>query len=138
MNIKIDKQKIKLVQEGLELAKDYLPKLLRGIDDIIDKLETEEQQKAFNMLADAAEGIQWYLNNLIIMDEFISSNIKEEYQLIPMDSYLNNINQLLTRLVDTMNRKDSILLIDLLDYELRPIIEDWNEINNKLFLALVG
>ena len=71
-----------LINESLIQAENYLPRLISGIDDIIDKFNKGLEWEGYKMLSKSLEGFQW-LNSLlmnlksldIISDERINSLI---------------------------------------------------------------
>ncbi len=126
------KSYIMLVQEGIRLGEDYLAKLFNGINEIIDNLETNQPKKGFNLLSDAIEGIRWYLNNLVLMQNLIPDRLKEKYQIIELEDYLDRITEILQEIILAMQNNDIILLLDFLEYEIKPVIKNWIDLNQEM------
>lgn len=124
-----------LFTEGLEMAANYLPKLNDGLNQIIKYMDEDNKQRAFQMLGEATEGISWYLNNLLLYQDYISDSLKERYNLLDFNSYINEINGLLSRLNDSLINEDCVLLQDILLYELKPVVKDWERLNKELLTA---
>ncbi|RKL68336.1 hypothetical protein CR203_07600 [Salipaludibacillus neizhouensis] len=104
-----------LIIETKKSLLEYIPRLIQGSESIGEALQSGEQYKAMKQLPDLFEGIQW-----------ITSALKG----IEKNHYSFNINTAelngnLKEMEDALKNQDFVLLADLLEYEISPILEDW-------------
>lgn len=119
-----------LIKEGISLGKEYLPRLLAGIDNIIKNLENDEQITAFDLLANAVDGMQWYIHNLTLIKEVIPKYSNSIFN--SLEQYLQNIIPVFREMSEAMESNDTVLLLDLLEYEIKPMVKQWITVNNEL------
>ncbi|WP_408955670.1 hypothetical protein [Natroniella sp. ANB-PHB2] len=114
--------------DSLKEAENYLPRLISGIDEIINSFSQGEKSKAYKLLNQALEGFQW-LSILIDNLETISDSIYEDMDLNRViKNWESNLNEFLT----AFENQDIILLSDILEYELLPVLEEYLEIIKDL------
>ena len=94
-------------EEILITAKNYMERLIPGIDNISEKFINGEKE-AMEDLLDVVEGIQ-YISKVLKLIE-IKENIIEF-----LNSYLNEI-------INAIENEDYILIGDLMKYELIPVL----------------
>ncbi|WP_018249190.1 hypothetical protein [Orenia marismortui] len=126
----------KLIVDSLSEAEEYIPKLMLGIDDIVNEFNRGNENQAFELLEQALEGFNW-LNNAI--NAFVSNFSKYEIPNFDMkklnniiDAWQENLKELLT----AIENQDIVLIADILEYELRPILNSYlsviKEVNEEL------
>lgn len=104
--------------EALESANDYLTKMINAIPDIIKAYRVGELNKASSDMILLSEGLQW-LNEVF--------NLTKDFHNV------NNIEikEVYFEFVEAFENDDSVLLADLLEYELLPKIQHWKDILNE-------
>lgn len=110
MNYK--KEKLDLVKsmvEGIENINLY-------IDAIVNKFYEGDEKIACEGMAFVSEELQWVFKGLDIISDMV--NIYD----------INNISQQIVGIIEAMENEDYILVGDLLNYEVKPLLEQLIEI----------
>lgn len=107
-------------EEILITARNYMERLIPGIDNISEKFINDENE-AMKDLLDGIEGIQYVAKVLTLIE--IDVNIIES-----LNSYLNEI-------ISAIENEDYILVGDLIKYEVIPVL---SEVKNILSLEVVN
>ncbi|TDX58904.1 hypothetical protein [Orenia marismortui] len=119
----LTKEAKNLVLEGVSEARKYLPKLIDGIEDIITAFSQGNEGEANNLLSQALEGFNW-LNSLLS-----SLGVLDLKELdINSENLIDNINDwqtYLEELMSAMQNQDTILISDILEYEIKPILQKY-------------
>lgn len=103
-----------LEYESLNTAINYINNVEKGIEEIVEDFISEDGIKAKKMLPDLTEGLLW-----------ISQVIKatKEYHDIRHDELLDIYNEL----HEAIENNDTVLISDLLEYEIKEKLLDWQE-----------
>ncbi|MCT4585613.1 MAG: hypothetical protein N4A54_11860 [Peptostreptococcaceae bacterium] len=104
-----------LEYESLNTTISYIDNVERGIDEIVEDLVSEGGVKAKQMLPDLVEGLQW-----------ISSILKATTQLHSIN--YEELNDVYKDLLEAFSNDDTILISDLLEYEIKEKLLNWQEI----------
>lgn len=122
----------KLLIDVLEEAESYLPRLMGGIEDIVNAFSQGKKMEGYQLLEQALEGFTWFnrvienLNNNLKFD-FLNSQEKKKIKK-STDKWKEKIKDL----SEAMENQDTILIADLLEYEITPILEDYLPIIKKI------
>lgn len=106
--------RIKEMKEVLLGIYNYLNKLENGIEDIIEKYQAGDEGQGNRMMIQVIDSMAWII-------EGISSTREIQEEKIDVDK----INEHLKEIITAFENRDYILLGDLLEYEINPIIDDW-------------
>lgn len=90
---------------------EYVPNFLEGIIPVV-KLVQQGDPDVYKSLAELIEGLEWII--------VVASNIFSKEEL---DLSIDDLNRMLVELSEGLNSKDSVQISDLLEYELKPLIE---------------
>ncbi|WML46083.1 hypothetical protein [Neobacillus sp. PS3-40] len=104
-----------IVIETLESLKEYLPQMVRGCQNTAENLQSGNEAVALQIVPDIVEGLEWTLQAI--------SGVKANGQL--QDIEISTLTQHFRELVSALEMGDYVLLADLLDYEVGPVLEDW-------------
>ena len=104
--------------EALESASDYLNRVINAIPDIIKAYRIGEINKASSDMILLSEGLQWLNEVFILTKDFHKVDNVE-------------IKEIYFEFVEAFENDDSVLLADLLEYELLPKILQWKDILNE-------
>lgn len=112
------------VREGYQ----YLPKLAEGILQVSELFQEGNEGEAVKLFIDALEGFSW-LNAVLANIEVIMHRETIYHQLFDLrGEYENQLSQLL----DAWEKNDFVMIADLLEYELNPIITRFLSITTGL------
>ena len=114
-----------LINESLSTAEEYLPKLISGIDEIIDKFSKGSDWEGYKMLSESLEGFQW-LNSLLMNLKSVDIDEKK------LEKFITDWQKNLQKLQNAMENQDLILISDLLEYELLPILKNYLELIQEI------
>lgn len=103
--------------EIIKTAVEYLDKLIEGINATVELYQGGNEGKANDNMIDIIDGLQW----LITAIGATSDIQKERVQL-------NEINEHLSEIISAFENTDYVLLGDLLEYEISPVIKNWKNI----------
>jgi hypothetical protein len=104
-----------IVVETLESLKGYLPKMILGCQNTAENLQRGNEAAALQLVPDIVEGLEWLLQAI--------SGVKANGQLQELE--FSTLTQHFQELVSALEVGDYVLLADLLDYEIGPVLEDW-------------
>jgi len=96
---------------------EYIANVPQGLKIIINFLAENEMEKAFNSIADLAEGLSFLLK---VEDAFKEQNILINSRITEAVTIFNEVNESLVN-------EDYIMLKDLIEYELLPIFSSASE-----------
>lgn len=99
--------------EALETAKNYINNLKEGTDKIYNYISEGEENKALALIPDAAEGIEW-LSQVLVLTKDVHKKELDIYAL----------NDILKEIVDSIENEDYILVGDLFKYEIYEILDE--------------
>ena len=105
--------------EALESASDYLARMINAIPDIIKAYRIGELNKASSDMILLSEGLQW-LNEVL--------NLTKDFHKI--DNI--EVKEIYFEFIEALENDDSVLLADLLEYELLPKIQHWENLLNEI------
>lgn len=106
-----------LKKEIVGTAAEYIVNVSEGIDQIIEFFQSGREDIATRMMVDLIEGIEWLTQAI---DG--TRDIHGEYA---MD--VSQINSALHEISEAYENMDYVLLSDLLEYELLPVINVWRK-----------
>ena len=106
----------KYMNEGidtLETVSDYMVNLINGIKKAVEFFQEGEDKKGCELIFYITEGIQWMSDSLAVTKDMFKQDIT-----------LEDMNEKLSEIVEALENGDFILIGDLFQYELVPILED--------------
>ena len=106
-----------LITNNIAFLKDYLPKLINAIEEVVEYLITNNETDAFNLITDIIEGMEWTMRSIHSLQ-----NLNYIEDITP-----NEVNKILEEITQAFQKKDLVLLSDLFQYELIEILLAWNE-----------
>ncbi|MHB1126210.1 MAG: hypothetical protein ACYC2T_04515 [Bacillota bacterium] len=105
-----------LVREAFDEASDYLDRLMKGIDTFLDELNSSNYSRAYPLLVQIIDGLEWELTILSLVSP--GTGLKLD---------LTSHNVLLEALKGAIERHDTVLAGDLFQYEVLPLLAEWRE-----------
>lgn len=128
-SIKFTTQKIEvLINETLQQAEEYLPKLKNGIMDTANCFRNGESKETNERYQQILKGVEWFIKAMtkILSIKGNDDLYKESQELI------GGLNKSLTELMKAYNKNDIVLVADILEYKIIDYIDEFILINNKL------
>lgn len=104
----------------LVTASEYIKKLNSAIITLTEYFQSGDYSKGSALTVDIAEGLKWVLDVVILTKDIQKENIE-----------IDEINEKLNEIVIAFENEDYILIGDLFQYEIYPLLEDIKEKINK-------
>lgn len=104
----------KLQYETLESIRIYLNHFIEGLDICSKNLQVNKNDEGIKLLGKIIDGLDWLLNALRLT-KTVQKNIISTIE----------IEEQIRVLLDALENGDIILVSDLLQYEIKPILEKW-------------
>ena len=106
------------IQQLIETTRDLFLNLILRIDSIVEEVEHINGQEVFS-------------NNRLnfILDDFVA--LAEAVDIIEKQNssiYLEELTEKLNILYDSMITKDKLLFKDIIEFELKPLLEHWAKV----------
>lgn len=115
MEKEFDKEEfLKQQFETLQTANEYIVKLEAGIIEGIKLVRNNEESQAMEILPYIIDGVEW-LNDAMKLTVGIHGE----------ETNYNEVKEKLIEIVEAFNNEDYILVGDLLEYEILPVIGQW-------------
>lgn len=108
-----------LALESLREMDVYLEKVIVGIDSILNYLEDSEEKKAMDIVVELINGMEWIYN---IFDK-IEKIMVIDYSEIEFIEIFNSYKDILEKILESLEKKDFIMLADILNYELKDNLD---------------
>lgn len=109
----------KLMEETLENAYEYIPNVIAAIGNMAYNLQGGREDKAIPVCTNLFEGLKWLTDTFLLTKPF---QVLRGREITTGEVYDINI-----QIEESLENRDYVLLGDLLQYELLPIVEKWNE-----------
>lgn len=113
-----------LMIETLEEMRNYIPNVLQAINGMVKSFQTDNEQEGIKVFNPFAEGMQWILEALSL-----TQTLQKE---LDMDIDIAQIEHPIGEMLEGWENGDYILISDLLEYEIYPLLNKWNEELGKL------
>lgn len=107
--------------DTLQTVSEYMVNLITGIEKAVEYFQSGEERKGCELISPITEGIQW-----------MSDALTATKHMHKQDIDLNDMNGKLSDIVEALVNEDYILIGDLFQYELIPLIEDIQSNLNKI------
>lgn len=102
--------------EVLNTANEYLDNLKKGVSDISELIQEGKEQEGINLIPQVADGLQWLIQAVNLTKDVHKKEIN-----------IKEIDEHLAEMVEALENEDYILVGDLFNYEILPILEKIHE-----------
>lgn len=102
--------------EVLKTADGYLDSLVKGIEAVAELIQASNEFEAINKIPQVIDGIDYILKAVILTKDIHKEAID-----------LEGLNEQLGEIIEAFENEDYILIGDLFNYELLPIIQNVHE-----------
>lgn len=99
--------------EVLNMAKEYIERLIVGINEAVDYMQCGNEKKGIEMIPLIGEGIGYIINVISVLHLELSSKYT-----------IQNLNVQLEEVIQGLENEDYVLVSDIFNYEIMPIIQD--------------
>lgn len=107
--------------EVLNEVNKYMVRLRLGVQAAYENFQCENIGIGAEMLSQCIEGLQWVMEAITLTSELHNEEID-----------VNDLNGKLNEIVEGFSNEDYVLIGDLLEYELSPILEQWQLVVNNV------
>ena len=104
-----------LVKETLESCLDYLPKLIRAVSEIPEMLQSGNEAAGIRLLPPVFDGLQWVMEAIQGMQR---NGFLREVDLGSLAKHFKELES-------ALEIRDYVLIADLFEYEIEPVLEEW-------------
>lgn len=104
-----------VIVDTFDSLRDYIPRLTRTAENMAETLQSGNHQEAIHQLPAFFEGVEWVVQAL-------NGLSKNGYYI---DVKTSLLNEYLIETEKAIRNQDVILLADLLEYEIVPILTEW-------------
>lgn len=108
---------LQLVLETLETCEEYVPRLITATKDIAYHLQSGNEAAGIGLLEPVFEGIGWVI-------DAVHGIQQNRY---PLDIQVTEMQEVLKSLEEALEMRDYVLMADLFEYEIAPLLENWLE-----------
>ncbi|MDS1002895.1 hypothetical protein P9J83_05175 [Clostridium sporogenes] len=108
--------------EVLNTAKEYMINLNNAIVKSAEYLQSGDYFNGTNLIISITDGLEWIVQLVILRKDIYGENMK-----------VNNLIDNVKEIIEAFENEDYILIGDLLQYEISPIVEEYY---NKTLLLL--
>lgn len=100
--------------EVLITAKDYLDRLIPGIEETANQLRSGSENEGSRTMVDIVDGLHWLADVIMLTTDQQKTKI-DYMEIVPFFELMN----------EALENLDYVYLGDLLEYEIVPILERW-------------
>ena len=112
-----------LLANNLANAKEYLEKLIPGFQKAADLFRMGNEQEAHKFYLKILDGIDWF--SQVVLNIVKSRGNQVEGQ--SLGDRQEKLTGLMAQMLEANQNQDWVLMADLLEYEMIPYYEDWQE-----------
>ena len=110
--------------EALKTADEYLYNLKDGVKKVSQYIDEGREQEGINLIPLVADGLKWLIDAVQATTDVQKEKIETE-----------NMNEFLGEIVEALENEDYILVGDLFNYEIHPILEEIHEKIRQIIAA---
>ncbi|WP_346913591.1 hypothetical protein [Clostridium sp.] len=99
--------------EVLEVASEYIVKLIGGIKETVSCFQSGKEKQGLDMITPIGHGIGYIMDVITLLPLELDS-----------DATIENLNTQLEELVQGIENEDYVLVSDMFNYEILPIFEE--------------
>lgn len=99
--------------ETLKTANEYMNNLKNGINSIVEKFQSGNESEALDILPLVIDGMQWMSQVILLTRDVQKKNLN-----------FVEFNEKLEEIVEAIQNEDYILVGDLFEYEILPLLEN--------------
>ena len=117
-----------LIEETLQQAEGYLPKLKEALNQAADLYKSKSLNKAADKLDQCLDGLEWYTEAM----SGIYNLIEEEVAFDTGKNLLDKLNKANSRAMVAMQNENYDYLSDIIKFEIVDYLDKLNDLNSEL------
>ncbi|PKM82400.1 MAG: hypothetical protein CVU89_05195 [Firmicutes bacterium HGW-Firmicutes-14] len=116
-----------IITDSLSGLTKYLPQLVAGIEECAAMLQAGKRTEAMDMLQQCVTGLGWFTEIIDKSGQLITSAISPSLvEDLALLEKRQDINKVLNQVVENLTNEELLAVSDLLEYELAPLLSEWN------------
>ena len=119
-----------LLANNLGNAKEYLEKLIPGFQKAADLFRMGNEQEAHKFYLQILDGIDWFSQVVLTIVKSWGNEVEGQR----LEDRQERLTGLMAQMLEANQNQDWVLLADLLEYEMIPFYEDWQETLSRITL----
>ena len=122
-----------ILERNILNAQNYLQKLLPGIEKTAEIFRSGNEQEANQLFLQIIDGMDWFsqVMEIVIQVKQFEPD-RPIYNGKSLKDQKNQFADLTRQMLEANKNKDWVLLADLLEYELLPYYQEWNDFLPKI------
>ncbi|RZD14053.1 MAG: hypothetical protein EVJ47_07405 [Candidatus Acidulodesulfobacterium ferriphilum] len=118
-----------LVAQSLDSVDAYFSDLLKNIGKVADLLRAGSDREGFTDFAADLKGIGAFVQIMDKIALFLNIDYSmHKYKEKSVKDYFDDTEKLLSNILETQKTLDYVMLADLIDFEMEPLIKIWKEV----------
>lgn len=118
-----------LVNDSIDAAISFLKEFKNGIVKATDEIRWGNSAGGFKNFSEYLKGLTTFVQIMEKISEFLKIDYNEiDYNGKNVQSYFKDLEKILASILSTQVEQDYVLLADIVEFELKPNIEVWNNI----------
>lgn len=99
--------------EAIVTASEYIKNLIKAIKDMSEMMYSGNEAEGMNVISQVVDGLD-YINKVVYLTDNVFGRIEN----------IDGLNEYLDEIVNAIEGEDYILVGDLFNYEVKPILEE--------------
>ena len=118
-----------LVMQSLGSIESYFSDLLKNLGKVADLLREGNDKEGFTDFAADLKGIGAFVQVMDKIALFLNIDYSTyKYKERNIKDYFDDTEKLLSNILETQKTLDYVMLADLIDFEMEPLIKTWKEV----------
>ncbi|RZD19297.1 MAG: hypothetical protein EVG15_02345 [Candidatus Acididesulfobacter diazotrophicus] len=118
-----------LVMQSLNSIESYFSDLLKNLGKVADLLREGNDKEGFTDFAADLKGIGAFVQVMDKIALFLNIDYSTyKYKERSIKDYFDDTEKLLSNILETQKTLDYVMLADLIDFEMEPLIKTWKEV----------
>ncbi|MBM7684516.1 hypothetical protein [Defluviitalea raffinosedens] len=105
-------EKMELIQTLVE----YTGRLIKGINEAVDSFHEGMEGKGMDLVVQIIDGLKWTM-------EAITLTLDAQVEPVDVSEIIDPLNAM----IEALENIDYVLIGDVLEYEILPKVEEWNQ-----------
>ncbi|KMP12037.1 hypothetical protein UZ36_02415 [Candidatus Nitromaritima sp. SCGC AAA799-C22] len=117
-----------IIETNLGNAEAYLDRLIPGIEQAADLFRTGNEQEANKFFVNIVDGMDWFSQVLDVIMAAKGLSPETEFDGKSIQDRRAGLIEFARQMVEANKKQDWVLLADLLEYEILPYYQEWENL----------